>query len=144
MLKPPVAEREHVEVLKPTDELTNEIKKLEPTKPDDIIPANSGLTVEEATTIIERHLRQKERNREYKRLWSQRKRQELKDRLAMLEDNQVQGATVRMVMFNDRIIDYTIQDEDDYIKLLDEVLGTLHDNKIVVEYSVRKRSLFKE
>ena len=104
----------------------------------------NNLTKEQVKNIVRKHMLNKARVREYKREYSRRKRQELKEHIADLEARQIKGSSVQMIVFNDKIVNYSLNTEAEYVKLINDLLGTLQDNKIVLEYRVRNESILRE
>ena len=138
MLKPPAhedSEKDPSETESAPDEPAPDLS-LELSPDPDTAPEPS-LTKEEVKNIVRKHIQNKARVREYKRAYSRRKRQELKEHIADLEARQIKGSSVQMIMFNDKIVNFSLNTEDEYVKLINDLLGTLQDNKIVLEYAVK-------
>ena len=107
-----------------------------------LIPERSNnkdyiLTPDEVKNIVIRHMNNKEKARVYKREYSRRKRQELKNYIETLETKQIKGAEISMIVSGGEKINVVINSEQQYVKFLNDLLGTLQDNSIVLEYSVK-------
>lgn len=128
----------------PAPDLSLELSSGADTEQESEKEPENNLTKEQVKNIVRKHMLNKARVREYKREYSRRKRQELKEHIADLEARQIKGSSVQMIVFNDKIVNYSLNTEAEYVKLINDLLGTLQDNKIVLEYRVRNESILRE
>lgn len=133
ILKTPATNKEEIkeEVLLAAQEQSNEEPKIH-------------LSQEEINHIVQKHVQNKQRTREYKREYMRRKNQERKEYVARLEEKQIRGCSIQMVLWNNQITNHTLNSEAKYIEFINSLLGTLQDNKIVLEYNVRNENLLRE
>ena len=125
------------EMLKTPNTETDTLNNTEQNTAQHVDTPEINLTSEEIKNILQKHVLNKQKVREYKRNYSQRKRQEQKEYIAKLESNQIKGSSIQMVLYNNKITNHTLNSEEDYIDFINNILGTLQDNKIVLEYAVR-------
>ena len=76
---------------------------------------------------------------EIKRQRSREAYQRQKERLEALKNNQVRGSQVILFNINSKIRAVDIVTEDDYRKLIEDLLGTLKDNQLLSDYLVQAR-----
>ena len=76
---------------------------------------------------------------EIKRQRSREAYQRQKERLEALKNNQVRGSQVILFNITSKIRAIDIVTEDDYRKLIEDLLGTLKDNQLLSDYLVQPR-----
>ena len=75
----------------------------------------------------------KKRKNEYMREYYIRK----KEALLQLQEHQLKPRDLKLLMLNDQVVSRHLESDGDYVKVIDELLGTLLDNKIVKDYDLR-------
>ena len=75
----------------------------------------------------------KKRKNEYMREYYIRK----KEALLQLQEHQLKPRDLKLLMLNDQVVSRHLGSDGDYVKVIDELLGTLLDNKIVKDYDLR-------
>ena len=75
----------------------------------------------------------KKRKNEYMREYYIRK----KEALLQLQEHQLKPRDLKLLMLNDQVVSRHLGSDGDYVKVIDELLGTLLDNKIVKDYNLQ-------
>ena len=74
----------------------------------------------------------KKKKSEYMRGYNAKKKNEL----ALLRQKQIHSRELTLLNFNGKVITRELITEDDYIKLTEDLLGTLVDNKILKDFQL--------
>ena len=74
----------------------------------------------------------KKRKNEYMREYYIRK----KESLLQLQEHQLKPRYLKLLMVNDQVVSRHLESDGDYVKVIDELLGTLLDNKILKDYDL--------
>ena len=74
----------------------------------------------------------KKRKNEYMREYYIRK----KESLLQLQEHQLKPRYLKLLMVNDQVVSTHLESDGDYVKVIDELLGTLLDNKILKDYAL--------
>lgn len=73
-----------------------------------------------------------EHHRIYQRAWNKKRKEQFEE----LKKNQIKGVQITLLNINNKLRNITIKNENDYLKLLDDLLATLRDNQLINDYSV--------
>ena len=75
----------------------------------------------------------KKRKNEYMREYYIRK----KEALLQLQEHQLKPRDLKLLMLNDQVVSRHLESDGDYVKVIEDLLGTLLDNKLLKDYDLR-------
>ena len=98
--------------------------------------------------LVDRLLRQREHKNEYNRRYQKKVREKARVERSNLERNLKQleeqiadrERNVIIVDSKDAEVEYHLQSQQDYDQLLDDLLGTLQDRRVIKSYSIKKNN----
>ena len=74
----------------------------------------------------------KKRKNEYMREYYIRK----KEALLQLQEHQLKPRDLKLLMLNDQVVSRHLESDGDYVKVIEDLLGTLLDNKLLKDYGI--------